>query len=107
MKKTSSDAREPREEVDSAVRDFVGRLRRWFARELEADPRGFRENVMRLIRRELPSKRGRPTNPRLDDAARMVQQGKAIRDVLRWLIPGFDEVDDYGKYCVLSATLRN
>jgi hypothetical protein len=84
--------------VETLSRDFAARLRRHCAKELETDPRGFRERLMRFIRREFQSKRGRPTNPKLDQAARMIEKGTPTREVLRWLVPGLDKVDKYGRY---------
>jgi len=95
MKKPTKDVPET---IETLSRDFTTRLKRVCARDLEADPTGFRDRLMRLIRRELPSKRGRPTNPRLDEAARMIEQGIPTRDVLRWLVPNIDRLDEYGRY---------
>jgi len=58
----------------------------------------FKKNVIRLVRRELPPRRGRPKDPRLDAAARMVAQGKSVKDILRSQIPNFDEMDTYSRY---------
>lgn len=78
--------------------DFARRLRRDFSEEIARNPRDFKKQVVRLIRRELPPKRGRPTDPRLDAAAQMVQQGQSPKDVLRTQIPGFESLDTYGRY---------
>ena len=84
--------------LEQTLRKFAARLRRDFAGEIARDPAGFKKHVLKLIRRELPPKRGRPNDPRLDAAARMVQKGKSVRDVLRLQIPGFDRLDTYGRY---------
>jgi hypothetical protein len=85
-------------DVDTAIRDFAAKLKRDFPEELTADARGFKKRAMRLLRRELPPGRGRPTDPQLDAAARMVNQGRPIRDVVRWLVPGYDQMDTTGRY---------
>jgi len=54
--------------------------------------------ILRLVRRELPPKRGRPNDPQIDSAVRLVQRGKTIKQVLRLQIPGFDKLDTYGRY---------
>lgn len=88
----------PPVDVDSAIRDFAAKLRRDYSQELETDARGFKKRAVRLLRGELPPGRGRPTDPQLDAAARLVDQGKPVRDVVRWLIPGYDKMDTAGRY---------
>ena len=85
-------------DLDATVRAFALRLKHDFAPEITRDPRAFKKSVIRLVRRELPPKRGRPNDPRLDAAARMVQEGKLVKDVLRLQIPGLDKMDAYGRY---------
>lgn len=61
-------------------------------------PREFTKQVIHLIRRELPPRPGQPNDPRLDAAARLVQQGRTVRQVLRLQIPGFERRDAYSRY---------
>jgi hypothetical protein len=61
-------------------------------------PSTFKKQVVRLLRRELPPRPGRPNDPRLDAAVRLVEQGKSVRQVLRLQIPGFEHLDFYGRY---------
>jgi hypothetical protein len=84
--------------LEATISGFVRRLKRSFGSELTQDPKGFKLRVLEVLRCELPTKRGRPSDPRLDEAARMVEQGTPTREVLRWLVPGFDNVDEYGRY---------
>jgi hypothetical protein len=60
-------------QLDAMARDFTEGLRRDFAEEIARDPRAFKKSVLRLVRRNLPPKRGRPNDPALRDAARMVE----------------------------------
>jgi hypothetical protein len=84
--------------LEEAIRQFGNRLKRDFGGELARDPTIFKKQVVRLIRRELPPRPGRPNDPRLDAAVRMLEQGKSSKDVLRSQIPNFDEMDTYGRY---------
>jgi hypothetical protein len=85
-------------DVDSAIRDFAAKLKWDYSQELESDPRAFKKRAVRSFRRELPPGRGRPTDQQLDAAARRVDQGKPVRDVVRWLVPGYDQLDTVGRY---------
>jgi hypothetical protein len=84
--------------VQIAVRKFVTGIQRDFAEQIAADPRDFKQQILRLVRRELPPKRGRPASPQIDAAIQLLRAGKSVRDVLRLQIPGFDELDAYGRY---------
>jgi hypothetical protein len=84
--------------VHRAVRKFTADLQRDYAAEIAADPREFKKLVLRLVRRELPPRRGRPTSPQIDAAIQLLRAGKTVRDVLRVQIPGFDALDAYGRY---------
>ena len=77
---------------------FAGRLQCDFAQEIANDPRELKKQILRLVRRELPPKRGRPANPQIEAAIVLLQQGKSVRDVLRCQIPNFDQLDAYGRY---------
>src|SRR5204863_10187265 len=82
---------------------FARRMRQQFAREIALNPRDFKEQVIRLIRRELPPRRGRPTSPQIEAALAMLRQGKSVRQVLRMQVPGFDQLDTYGRYLMEKA----
>jgi hypothetical protein len=84
--------------VEAAVCAFASFLKIHFAKKITADPRVFKKSVLHFIRHELPPKRGRPNDPRVDAAVRMVQQGMTVKDVLRSQLPGFDRMDTYGRY---------
>lgn len=90
-------------DLDAIVRAFALRLKRDFAREIAGDPRTFKKSVVQLVRRELPPKRGRPNDPRLDAAVRMLHQGKSPKDVLRFQIANFDKLDTHGRYLAEKA----
>ena len=84
--------------LQDCVEKFAAQLTKKFALEIALDASRFKKQVLRLVRRGLPPRRGRPNNPRIDAAVRMVQQGKTIKDILRLQIPGFDGLDTYGRY---------
>jgi hypothetical protein len=86
------------QDVEHTVSQFAKGLKSRFQDQLARDPAGFKKQVVRLIRQALPPKRGRPNNPRLDAAVQMVEQGKTVKDVLRLQIPGYDNLDTYGRY---------
>ena len=85
-------------DLESAIQNFADRLRRDFAPEITHDPRDFKKRVLRLIRCQLPPRRGRPASPQIEVALSMLRQGKSVRDALRSQISGFDQLDTYGRY---------
>ena len=87
------------ESVAAVAHDFASFLKTHFAQEIARDARAFKKLVLRLIRRELPPRCGRPNDPRIDSAVRMVEkQGKSVKEVLRSQIPNFDCMDAYARY---------
>jgi len=84
--------------VEAAAREFASFLKIHFVQEIDRDAKAFKKSVLRWIRRELPPRRGRPNDPRLDLAARMVHNGKTIKEVLRFQLASFDRMDTYGRY---------
>ena len=88
----------PAKRLHVLVRDFVALVRRDCGEELERDPKALRAAVLRLVRRALPLRRGRPNDPRIDAAVRMLEQGKSIKEILRLQTRNFDKVDTYGRY---------
>ncbi len=84
--------------LEAIARDFVAKVHRDCAEELAHDRKALRAAVLRLVRRELPLRRGRPNDPRIDAAVRMVEEGKSIKEILRLQTRNFDKVDTYGRY---------
>ena len=84
--------------IEQTISEYVSELRSRFREQSERDPAGFKKQVVRLVRRHLPPRPGRPNDPRIDTAVRMVEQGKTVKDVLRLQIPEFDSLDAYGRY---------
>jgi hypothetical protein len=80
------------------VRRFTAHLKREFAAQIVSDPGRFKKQVLRLIRHGLPPRPGRPNDPHLDAACRMIEDGKTVKQVLRIQIPDFDRLDTYGRY---------
>lgn len=85
-------------DVAADVRRIAARLKRDYADEIARDAARFKNHVLKLIRRELPPRPGRPNDPRIDQALSMVSQGKSIKQVLRCQVPGFDHMDTYSRY---------
>jgi hypothetical protein len=88
----------PAKQLEVLVRDFVAQVRRDYCGELARDPKALKAAVLRLVRCELPLRRGRPNDPRIDAAVRMREQGKSIREILELQTRNFDKVDTYGRY---------
>ena len=84
--------------VEQTISQFASRLRSRFHDQIARDAREFKKLVLRLIRRGLPPRPGRPNDPRLDAACRMIRQGKTVKQVLWLQIPDFDRLDTYGRY---------
>src|SRR5215471_10529554 len=84
--------------LEQTVRVLATRLRSDFAGDITRDPTSFKKYVLTLIRRELPPRPGRPNDPRIDAALVMVSQGRSLKQVLRAQVPGFDQMDTYGRY---------
>lgn len=74
------------------------RLKTDFAKEVERDPAQFKKQALRIIRAALPLKRGRPRDPQIEAAVRMIADGNSLKDVLRSQLPNFDRLDTYGRY---------
>jgi len=90
---------EPRTKlIETLTVDFTEQLRSQFAFEISCDPKAFKALVIRLFRKHLPLRRGRPNDPRIDTAMRLIAQGKTINEVLRSQISGFEKLDAYGRY---------
>ena len=92
------DARPRFERLEALTRDFSTQLRREFAQEITSDPKAFKTCLIRLVRRTLPPRRGRPNDPRIDTAMQMIEQGRTIKEVLRSQIKDFEKLDTYGRY---------
>ena len=78
----------PAQHIEQTISEFVSELSSRFREQSERDPAGFKKQVVKLIRRHLPPRPGRPNDPRIDAAVRMVGQGKTVKDVLRLQIRG-------------------
>ncbi len=84
--------------LEVLAREFTEQLRREFAQEITRDPKAFKTYLIRLFRQTLPPRPGRPNDPRLDAAMRMIEQGKTVKEILRLQTRGFDKLDAYGRY---------
>jgi hypothetical protein len=88
----------PAKKLETLVRDFAAQVRHDCGVEIERDPKAFRAAILRLVRNEMPLRRGRPNNPRIDAAVRMHEEGKTIKEILQLQTRNFDKVDTYGRY---------
>lgn len=84
--------------LEAITYDFVTLIRREFAEELTRHAKSVRASILRLVRRELPLRRGRPNDPRLDAAMHLLEQGRSVKEILRLQTRGFDKLDTYGRY---------
>jgi len=84
--------------IEQTVSQFVSGVKSRFQDQIARDARGFKKLVIRLVRRELPPRPGRPNDPQIDAAVRLVQQGRSVKDVLHLQIRGFEKLDTYGRY---------
>ena len=85
-------------QLEQVISQFAARLTENFADQISPDPSAFKKRVLRLMRRALPPRPGRPNDPRLDAACRMIQQGNTVKQVLQVQVPDFDRLDTYGSY---------
>lgn len=58
-------------DLRARIRKFGRRLRCDFAPEIQRDPRGFRQHVLRFLKAELPLRSGRPTTETVERHPRM------------------------------------
>lgn len=70
---------------------------------IRSNPRNFRADLLALIRAQFPLRRGRPPDPQLDEAYRMVTEGKSMPQVARKQFPGWEERDPYEQYVILKG----
>jgi len=69
--------------VEAAAREFASFLKMNFTQEIARDPSAFKKSVVRMVRQQLPPRRGRPNDPQIDAALRMIDRGEHVKDVLR------------------------
>ena len=89
--------------LEDATRNFSALLKRDFCHEIARNPRDFKKQVLRLMRRELPPRRGRPNSPQIEAALAMMHQGKTVCEILRAQVRGLDELDTYGRMLAEKA----
>ena len=84
--------------LEAMTRAFGAQLRRDCREELNRNPKAIRTAILRLVRHELPLRRGRPNDPKLDEAMLLLNEGKSVKEILRLQTTGFDGLDPYGRY---------
>ena len=62
------------ESLESTFEQFLARLKMNFPHQIQQAPADFKKGVLRALRRELPPRRGRPNDPRVDAALGMLAQ---------------------------------
>lgn len=68
------------------------------SRAAKKDPKGFRADLVHLIVKAYPLKRGRPTDPLIDEACELLGHGKTVPTVLRKQIRDWQKLDAYTRY---------
>ena len=99
----SQSSPKPVKSLEGVTHDFTDCLRRHFAQQISHNPRDYKKQVLRLIRRQLPPHRGRPTRPQIEAALEMLRQGKTVREVLRAQVRGFEQLDTWGRMLAEKA----
>lgn len=64
-----------------------------FAQFIQRDAKGFRSDLVRLVRLSFPLKHGRPRDQWLDSVCHRMEKGNSAADVLRSELPGFEALD--------------
>ncbi len=92
------------------VARFMAQLKQHFAPEISSDLVRFRQQLVYSIRRALPARRlGRQSDPHLDQAVKMIHDGKTFREALRFLVPNLEKLDRYDAMLArqrLNAAIR-
>jgi len=70
---------------------------------IRSSPRNFRADLLGLIRAQFPLRRGRPPDPQLDKAYRMVAEGKSVPQVARKQFSDWSRKDPYERYLILKG----
>lgn len=80
--------------VEQEIRHFGNRLKRDFAQEMAPDPATFKKQVVRLIRRELRLRPGRPPSESVTRALKLRAVETPWLQVYRACISDFDTLGD-------------
>jgi hypothetical protein len=80
-------------ELEMALRRFATRLRRDYAAEIARDARGFKKDVVRLLRRELPPGPGRPPDEAVTRATNMRAKDQPWATIYCQCIPGYGSLN--------------
>ena len=79
--------------LDTFAHNFARRLRQEFPEAIANSPRDFKKQVIRLIRRELPPRPGRPLDEAVTRATEMRAKGQPWSTIYCQCIPGYDSLD--------------
>lgn len=79
------------------IRRIAQDLRRDYATEIDADARGFKKRVARLLKLSLPPFPGRPTEPAVTEAIKLRKQGKEWKHIYPQAIPDHAVLDPIQK----------
>jgi hypothetical protein len=75
------------------VKTFATRLRKLFADEIAAEPRGFKKRVIEILKRSLPPFAGRPTEDSITIAIQLRAEGRSWPEVYSQVIVNHDKLD--------------
>jgi hypothetical protein len=108
-----SGRKKPKRRLPRQVHQVLANLAATFSNTLRNDPalqalirsspRNFRADLLGLIRAQFPLRRGRPPDPLLDEAYRMVDQGKSVPQVARIQFPDWSRKDPYERYLIVKG----
>lgn len=82
-----------RTDLGQVVGQFSSQLRRDFASEIAADPKGFKKRVVHWLRRSLPPFAGRPSEASITNAINLRLRGETWKQVYPQLIPSHSAMD--------------
>ncbi len=82
-----------RKDLEREMRQVAARLRRDFADEIPADPKGFKKRATHYLKRYLPPCAGRPAEASITEAIRMRKEGRTWSEVYPLAIPCHRRLD--------------
>jgi hypothetical protein len=88
------------------AKQFAKRISKQFASEIASDPRSFKKQLTRIIKRNLPPFPGRPTEQSITHAARLRAEGNGWQDIYPVVIPNHAQLDPASRR-VAESNLRS
>ena len=85
-------SRKPKE-LDRVMCQMAARLRRHFADEIAADPRGFKKRATHYLKRYLPPFAGRPSEASITAAIKLHKEGRPWHEIYPQAVPGHSTLE--------------